>query len=132
MRYLNDDCDTRTVPASHEQLIHFRLAAIVIGAFMLTACVICVIFIKRNIVLAFSLKIISVIVLINIGFICNQIFSEINETVASDILQAISQAAISQYVPMGQTFTQRQWQLFKAYQIKFSKRRTERLKLQED
>ena len=99
---------------------------------MLTACIICVIFIKRHIVLAFSLKIIGVIILINIGFISNQIFSEINETVTADIVQAISQAAISQYVPMGQMFTQRQWQLFKAYQIKFSKKRTERLKLEED
>ena len=104
MRYLND-CDTATVPATHEQLVRFRLAAIIIGSSMLMACIICVIFIKRNIVLAFSLKIIAVIILINLGFICNQIFSELNDTVTADIIQAISQAAISQYVPMGQMFT---------------------------
>ena len=33
---------------------------------------------------------------------------------------------------MSQIFTKRQWELFKAYQIKFSVRRTERLKLEAD
>ena len=103
------------------------------ASLVLAVCLFCVILIKRNITLEFSLKVVALVVLINTCFIANQILSERQEqTVGANILEAIAQAGIAQYVPMGQIFTKRQWQLFKAYQIKFTVRRTERLSLEKD
>ena len=72
-------CHTKTEPATDEQLLHFRNAAIIIASVVLTTCIVCIILIKRNITLEFSLKIIGIIVVINIGFICNQVFSELRD-----------------------------------------------------
>ena len=72
-------CDTTTTPATPEQLFHFRIAAIVIACVVMATCIFCIILIKRNIVLEFSLKIIAAIMVINIGFISNQLFSEMRD-----------------------------------------------------
>ena len=74
------------MPATHEELVRFRIAAIVMASVVMLACIACVIYIRRNNFLSFSIKIIATIVVINTGFICNQIFSEMNETITADIL----------------------------------------------
>lgn len=68
----------------------------------MAVCVFCIVLIKRNIVLEFSLKIIAAIMVINIGFISNQVFSEMrHQTLGAMVMQAVSQGAVAQYIPMG-------------------------------
>ena len=84
---------------------------------MLIMCIFSVIVIHRNTVVTFSLKIVSLIVVVNVGFALNQVFSMYDppHTILSKIMQAVAFFMMTQYVAMGLVFTSRQWRLFKKY-----------------
>ena len=85
------DCTSADHEATDEQLAHFRASAIIIATIVLCICMYCVFLIKRNITLEFSLKVIALTVLINLGLIFNQILSEMkHQTVTVKILQALA------------------------------------------
>ena len=84
---------------------------------MLIMCVVSVIVIERNTVVTFSLKIVSLIVVVNVGFALNQVFSMYDppHTILSKIMQAVAFLMVTQYISLGLVFTSRQWRLFKKY-----------------
>ena len=67
--------DYKNRPADEETLLRFRIAAVIMSATVIGACICSIIIIKRNIIVPFSLKVVSLIIIINVGFILNQIFS---------------------------------------------------------
>ena len=86
------------------------------STYMLIACTVSVFIIERNTHVAFSLKIVSLIAVINIGFVLNQVFSMFEpHLLLSKSMQGFSYFVMGQYIPMGQIFTWRQWKLYKKY-----------------
>ncbi len=59
------------VPATLDQLMHFRVAAIVMASIVIIGCILCIVVIKKNISVDFSLKVIALIIVINLGFLLN-------------------------------------------------------------
>ena len=58
-----------TIP--YEQLVHFRIAAVVMASVVILLCIVCVIVIKRNINVNFSIKVVALIAVVNSGFLFN-------------------------------------------------------------
>ena len=81
---------TSSGPASNMQLLHFRIAAIAMASIVLLICVFCIVIIYRNTKIRFSFKVIAFVIVINFGFIFNQITSSIrNQTLFLCILQGV-------------------------------------------
>ena len=70
---------------------------------MLVMCLISVIVIERNTVVTFSLKIVSFIVVVNVGFALNQVFTIYDplNSVWTKIMQTIAFFMIGQYILLG-------------------------------
>ena len=58
-------------PATYTELLNFRIAAIAMSLIVIVICLICIIIIKRNITVGFSLKVIGLVIVINLGFLFN-------------------------------------------------------------
>ena len=56
---------------SEQQLKYIRIGALIMAGIVLLCCLVCIIIIKRNIKVDFSLSVVGLVVVINVGFIVN-------------------------------------------------------------
>ena len=70
---------------------------------MLILCLISVIVIERNTVVNFSLKIVSLIVVVNAGFALNQVFTMYDppNSILTKIMQTVAYLMLAQYILLG-------------------------------
>ena len=71
MKTLGHSYNTEQDEVSAKQLEYIRIAAVIMATIVLIFCLICIIIIKRNIRVGFSLITVGLITVINLGFIIN-------------------------------------------------------------
>ena len=85
---------------------------------VLVFCVISAVIIRSNVSLTFSLNIVGLVTLVNIGTFLQQIFSweyEHKQNTFLLVSQTLSVFLLTQYNALELVFTQRQWMLYKKY-----------------